>query len=453
MNIMKSLINFLKNEKPLPPGVYHQRGAFDQGGHYRLHLRVEEGGTSILSVDASRILHLNQTATEYAKLIVEGKSRDEAIKAVRKRYRVDRETAESDYDRLMEVIDSLVHTEDICPISYLDVDRIEPFATPAHAPYRMDLALTYRCNNACGHCYVGRDRSVDELDTEAWREILRKLWDIGIFHVAFTGGEATMRDDLPELVGIAEDLGMVSGLLTNGRRLSDKKYLQRLIDEGIDYFQITLESSDKKIHNEMVCADAFDETVEGIRNAAASPIHTITNTTITSINAHTLEDTVAFVKSLGVDAFAMNGIIYTGEAAEGETAISEDDLQDILVRVNDAAHEHDLRFIWYTPTRYCRFNPMELDLGMKQCTAGRFNMCIEPNGDALPCQSYFEPVGNILKDRWEDVWNHPLLVGMRRRSFVMDECTDCDLFSLCGGGCPLERDHDRYICGESMSSP
>jgi len=274
MNIMKSLINFLKNEKPLPPGVYHQRGAFDQGGHYRLHLRVEEGGTSILSVDASRILHLNQTATEYAKLIVEGKSRDEAIKAVRKRYRVDRETAESDYDRLMEVIDSLVHTEDICPISYLDVDRIEPFATPAHAPYRMDLALTYRCNNACGHCYVGRDRSVDELDTEAWREILRKLWDIGIFHVAFTGGEATMRDDLPELVGIAEDLGMVSGLLTNGRRLSDKKYLQRLIDEGIDYFQITLESSDKKIHNEMVCADAFDRrwrASETLRRAPSTP--------------------------------------------------------------------------------------------------------------------------------------------------------------------------------------
>ncbi len=451
--IKMKITDFFKNEKPLSPGIYHKRVTDEDGNNYRLHLRVEGGGDSVLSINASRILHLNGTATEIAKLIIEGKTKAEAIKAFRKRYRVKKSVAEADYDRLFDVIEAMTMTDDICPVTYLDLDRIEPFATPTNAPYRMDLALTYRCNNDCSHCYVGKKRDVGEMNTESWKKVLDILWKLGIFHVAFTGGEATMRDDLSELVGTAEDLGMVSGLLTNGRRLSDKKYIKRLIDEGIDYFQITLESSDKKIHNKMVGADAFDETVSGIRNAAMSPIHTITNTTITKLNVKTLSDTVDFVASLGVDAFAMNGIIYTGRAKSGETAISEDELKSVLEVVTEAAARNDLRFIWYTPTQYCRFNPMELDIGIKQCTAGKFNMCIEPNGDVLPCQSYFEPLGNILKDDWEKIWNHPLLISMRNREFLMDKCTDCDLLGVCGGGCPLELKHETYICSESMSNP
>lgn len=459
MNLKKYLIDFFKKERPLERGIYHKLVMGEGGRTYRLHLRVDEGGNSILSINASRILHLNGTATDFARLIIEGRSKDEAVNKVRKRYRVGKKKAASDYDKLIEIIESITESEDICPISYLNVERIEPFTTPTGAPYRVDLALTYGCNNDCGHCYVGsgemggRELDVAELDTESWKGILEVLWGLGIFHVAFTGGEATLREDLPDLVGAAEDLGMVTGLLTNGRRLSDKSYLSRLIDEGIDYFQITLESNNKDIHNEMVGADAWDETVSGIRNATKSPIHTITNTTITKKNVGTLSKTIDFIASLGVDAFAMNGIIYTGGAASGEMAISEDELKDVLVEVTESARRNDLRFIWYTPTQYCRFDPMEMDLGIKQCTAGKYNMAIEPNGDVLPCQSWFEPIGNILKDDWEAIWNNELLVSIRERKFVPEKCHNCDLLPICGGGCPLELKYETYVCAESMSNP
>ena len=41
---------------------------------------------------------------------------------------------------------------------------------------------------------------------------------------------------------------------------------------------------------------------------------------------------------------------------------------------------------------------MALDLGVKGCTAALYNMCVEPNGDVLPCQSYYHPLGNLLRD-------------------------------------------------------
>ncbi len=45
-------------------------------------------------------------------------------------------------------------------------------------------------------------------------------------HIIFTGGEATLRNDLPELIHHAESNGQITGLNTNARRLSDEKYVQ-----------------------------------------------------------------------------------------------------------------------------------------------------------------------------------------------------------------------------------
>ena len=73
-----------------------------------------------------------------------------------------------------------------------------------------------------------------------------------------------------------------------------------------------------------------------------------------------------------------------------------------------------MRFLWYTPTDYCRLSPLELELGPRRCNAGEYSMCIEPNGDVLPCQSYYAVAGNILRDPWQRIWNSDLFRGFRR---------------------------------------
>ena len=96
----------------------------------------------------------------------------------------------------------------------------------------MDLAITYRCNNDCAHCYNARSRDYPELSTKHWYQILDKLWAIGIPHVVFTGGEPTLRQDLPELIAHAEQNGQITGINTNGRRLSDRDYVENLVKAG-----------------------------------------------------------------------------------------------------------------------------------------------------------------------------------------------------------------------------
>jgi radical SAM protein with 4Fe4S-binding SPASM domain len=378
----------------------------------------------------------------------------EAVDRVRKRYRVEAASVEADYRRIGGQIEALLSPDQtICPIHGLNLERVDPFSVPVAAPYRFDLAVTYRCNNHCPHCYVARSPDHPEMGTSTWKEVLDRVWDIGVPHVCFTGGEATLREDLPELIAYAQAKGLVTGLLTNGRRLSDAGYTRALVAAGLDHVQITLESHDESVHDRMVAAPgAWAETVRGVRNCVAAGLYTTTNTTLTHDNVPGIRRTVELIGSLGVPTFSCNSLIYSGRGAEVGTGFREGELEPILEEVRQVADENGLRLIWYTPTQYCAFSPLQLELGVKACTAALYNMCIEPEGEVLPCQSYYEPLGNILRDEWDSIWNHDLAIWLRERRYAPEKCRTCPEFELCGGGCPLYLTHHPGS-GEGASAP
>ena len=444
---------FFHRHRPLAPGLFHYRGQ-DGDAFFRLHLRIEPDGRGMLAINASKILHLNQSAAELAKHVIEGDDADTAAAQMMERYRgVKPEQLRKDFTDLKEKIFALARTDDVCPITYMDVDRIEPFQTPVSAPYRMDLALTYECNDACGHCYLPKDRKPKELSTDQWKTVMLRTWEAGIPHVCFTGGEATLRKDLPDLVAFAEETGLVTGLLTNGRKLSDNALVKKLVESGIDHFQITLESHDEGIHDKMVgCPSAWKETVQGIRNAVATPVYTITNTTLTRLNADSIEKTLEFIKSLGISTVACNGLIYSGQGAECGIGFKESELGPVMERVHKKAGDLDLKLIWYTPTQYCNLDPVQMELGVKACTAAKYNMCVEPDGAVIPCQSYFAPLGNMLTDEWKKIWNARPAVDIRKKAWLQEKCKSCDKLPLCGGGCPIYNAQNEVLCVDSKSN-
>jgi radical SAM protein with 4Fe4S-binding SPASM domain len=119
------------------------------------------------------------------------------------------------------------------------------------------------------------------------------------------------------------------------------------------------------------------------------------------------------------------------------TGLQEDELTPLLEMARKHTGDNDQRLIWYTPTQYCNFDPMQLELGVKGCTAALYNMCVEPDGRVIPCQSYYQPLGHMLNDPWDSIWNHELSIQLRERRYAPQKCTDCALLPECGGGCPL----------------
>jgi hypothetical protein len=176
----------------IPQGRYTYRGIGKFTG-LALQLRVEPNGQGLLVINANTVLYLNETATAHAFFFMQGMTTDEAVKKIRRMYRVNKKTARDNHEKLIYTVSTLAQTEEVCPISFLDVKSVEPFTQEFSAPLRVDLALTFKCQNNCVHCYAGGPHETSELTTEQWKEVIDRLHQIGVFILTFTGGEPTIR--------------------------------------------------------------------------------------------------------------------------------------------------------------------------------------------------------------------------------------------------------------------
>lgn len=401
-------------------------------GQLRLSLR-EEKDYSMLNINGAHLLYLNETAADYVKMIMEELDEEEVVKKITRKYRVNKETAKKDYEQVLFTILTLASRRDICPFSHLGIESIAPFSVELKAPHRFDLAVTYRCNNDCFHCYAGGPRKTKELTTEEWKKVIDTIDALDVGSIIFTGGEPLLREDLVELVAYSRNL--VTGLVSNGRLLTEDMVSQ-LEKAELDHVQITVEGF-KETHNKMVCSEGWDETVQGIKNSLKSSIFTLTNTTLTVWNVDETPDLLEFLAGLGLQRFALNSIIKTGRAEDAEYGLTPQELKPHLEIIKDKALELGLEMVWYTPTRRCDFDPIPLGLGLKMCSAARINVTVEPDGRVIPCQSWFESMGNILEDPWDAIWNSPLAKSIREKSYMPEECADCPTTDECTAGCPL----------------
>jgi radical SAM protein with 4Fe4S-binding SPASM domain len=432
------------------PGLYHytRENGLEKS---RIHLRLDADGTGTLIVNANSIMHLNPTAAFMAWLTLEGKTKDETAKAVTSRYAISKKQTAADLSAFLVQFDELLRPDGACAIHDLDLEMNMPFSARPSAPYRMDLAVTYRCNNDCAHCYNARERNFPELSTDQWKKVLDQLWELGVPHIVFTGGEATLRNDLPELIRHAEANGQITGLNTNARRLMDMGYVNQLVDAGLDHVQITVESCVPEIHDEMMRSKgAFRQTISGLNNVLKSKLYVMTNTTMLRTNVDTIPATLDFLADNGVPTIGLNALIYSGNGLTVGTGLRESELQPILDLAVEKTAERGQRLIWYTPTQYCQFDPTAHNLGVKGCTAALYSMCIESNGNVLPCQSYYHPLGNILADSWDSIWNHKLSTQLRERQNLPFKCETCSLVAECGGGCPLQFENHREQYGVNL---
>ncbi len=421
---------------------------------HRIHLRIMDPGENVnyLAIDGRILLVIDKTAADFWRYIIDGMwkfqqgdgdeskdVRDYVLAQMAKQYPgISSTRILSDLDRnfgtVMGVADSGCPVETGLGVKEIDVNKWA-------APMRMDLAVTYGCNLTCDKCYVAEDlkKGMKELSKSDWIRIYRTLWRIGVYNVTFTGGEPLLRPDIVELVSEADEF--VTGLVTNGTLL--EQYAQDLQNASLDYCQVTLESCKSETHDKMTLVPgSFAKTLSGIKKALSLNMQVITNTTLTKTNIGDFIDLLKFNKQLGIKHMSCNSLICSGHGIKcrHENGLTTEELKEFLTIACEKAKETGIELQWYSPTCYKDLNPLEIGFGVKQCSACSYNMTIQPDGTVLPCQSWPKPVGNILTDAWENIWNNPLCRKLRNHGFAPEGCKDCRFIATCGGGCPLESD-------------
>lgn len=167
---------------------------------------------------------------------------------------------------------------------------------------RLDLKLTFQCNNRCVFCVQGDkretepDRSREQVEAELTER--RATCD----GVVFTGGEVTLRPDLPELVAFARELGYRSiQIQSNGRRMSYLPYLDALIEAGANEIAPAVHGATAATHDALVRSKgAFKQTVKGITHARDRGVRVILNSVIVRQNQGELVEMVRLFSRLGV---------------------------------------------------------------------------------------------------------------------------------------------------------
>jgi radical SAM protein with 4Fe4S-binding SPASM domain len=402
----------------------------------RLHLKLDENR---LLINGYYTVYLNDTAKNILEIFIDKCKGNENIipetlDAIQKKYKISREIADRDLQKLIEIINYFSQGQ--IPSHLVGLDKFDN----GNAPQRMDLALTYACTNQCPHCYLPKNESKKELTTSEWKAVIDKLWKIGIPQVAFTGGECTLREDLPELVKYAQE--MITGIITNGTMISPE-LAKELKESDLDWIQITLESAEGEVHDEMQGRiGAFAETVLGIASCVGAGLSVSINTTLTKKNMNDLPDLIKFAKKMGVKFVSTNALINSGRGVSVKPldGVSEQELMGILHNAKEVAKMEGIEFNWFLPTCYKNLDPIKEGFGQRCCSACGINMLIEPDGTVIPCQSWTDlKLGNILTSDWDSIWNSEISKKIRSHGFAPEVCERCDQFEVCGGGCPLDQ--------------
>ncbi len=131
-------MSFFKKAK-IPQGRYSYRGT-DKFSGMSLQLRIEQAGQGILVINANTVLHLNSTAAAFAYYFMQGLPEKAVLAKISRMYSVKAVKAKADYEKIVNTISTLAQTEKIDPVSFLEIEKEEPFSYRYSAPLRMDLA-------------------------------------------------------------------------------------------------------------------------------------------------------------------------------------------------------------------------------------------------------------------------------------------------------------------------
>ena len=379
MNIINRLADHFAKVQPLPEGVYHKQDVQDNKP-YRVHLRLKPDGSGIFILNASTVLQLNPTAAEYAYHFIRGTEPDEAVNQIASRYRVSKDVARQDYQDFMDRIETLISTPDLDPVSFLDFERISPHSAALTSPLRLDCAVTYRLRADSNAEYAPTKRVDRELTTDEWHSILDRAWQAGIPHVTFTGGEATLRDDLPDLIAHAEKNGQVCGLLTDGIRLLDKAYLDLLLQTGLDHLLFLLQPEDER-------------SWTALESVMPEDIFVTAHITLNQDNIASAEGILERLAKLNVTSLSLTS--------------ADSSLRDRFDALRDKAAALGLTLKFDLPVPYSSANPVVYEATEHEIPegAGKAWLYVEPDGDVLPSQGSSRNVmGNLLRDEWKAIY-------------------------------------------------
>lgn len=323
---------------------------------------------------------------------------------------------------------------------------------------------TRTCNLKCVHCYAGSEGKhyEGEMTTEQGKAMIDDLSQFGAPVLLFSGGEPTIRPDMPELAQYAKDHGMRVVISTNGTLITPE-LARQMADVGLSYVGVSLDGG-RETHDKFRGVEgSFDKAIEGIRNSREAGIKVGLRMTINKLNWRDINEIFDLMEEEQINRACFYHLVYTGRGSE----LMEEDLNHaetraavrlIMDRTRDwfsrggkpeiltVDNHADGPFVYMEllkedPERAAEV--LQLLQWNRGNSTGNGISCVSWDGEVYADQFWRHfSFGNVTERPFSEIWTDvsretdasDLMFKLKdKRPHVKGRCASCQWLDICGG--------------------
>jgi len=283
-------------------------------------------------------------------------------------------------------------------------------------PTIMKFSPTFRCDSRCIMCDSWRlKHEGNELTLSEIEKLFNEARELGIYYLTINGGigEPLVREDIVDILKLAQHEGFATNLITNGLRMDRDLAVEILSTEPFK-LHVSLDGATDATHDRIRgIKGAFKRTIAALKTLCDVKkelgVHTRihTDTVIMGINLHEIVDIVKLVESIGAEFLCQPILIHPAIVdLKDELWIDKNrliELEHIIktlkkikrtrgVVLNTNKHL-DMITIYFKNPDTSRLNDV--------CNYLLMSLNIRPQGDVTTC---LQKIGNIRNQSLRSMW-------------------------------------------------
>lgn len=166
------------------------------------------------------------------------------------------------------------------------------------------IDITDRCNQRCPYCFAGSEKEKNRREEPSLEEIGKKydlLMELGEerpFNIQISGGEPTVREDLPDIIRLAREKGFeYVQINSNGRRIAEEEgYASLLKEAGASVIFMQFDGTKDSIYEKLRGEPLFDIKRKAVKNCEKAGLAvTLVPTVVEGVNTDNIGEMMDFV--------------------------------------------------------------------------------------------------------------------------------------------------------------
>jgi radical SAM protein with 4Fe4S-binding SPASM domain len=326
---------------------------------------------------------------------------------------------------------------------------------PSFLPSTCVLEMTYKCNHKCLFCscpWEANNNSFKrrkELSLNEWKDCIKLMTENGICSIAFTGGEAHLNKDLPEIIKFAasctseyietKDDVLVTEkkppglyLISNGE-LVNKDVLSMCKANNVHLSMSLPGLSTFKFHTQV---GNPQKILNNFKEAQKMGVTTTVNITVTKKNLFELYETISQALLAGADTLLLNRFLPGGRGLKHtELLLSKEEIIEMLDTAEEVLRIARRPGSVGTELPKCIVDTSKytnLKVSTK-CSAAINFFVISPSGYIRTCNH--SPIELCHFSEFESLKSDEYWKRFTQKDYVPSSCSDCNMLCDCDCGC------------------